>query len=509
VSLESARLERMRAVLGARLGHEYADDKLDFLAQVLRQRAATAGETGVDQYLDRISSCPNGSPELGALAEELTVTETFFLRSQDHFRVLTEVVVPEARRRGTRRLRLLSAGCASGEEPYSLAICLLESLDDLPRWDVEILGIDVNPAMLSKAQRAVYGNWSLRSTPDPIKARYFSQHQREFVLDPTVRRMVRFESRNLADDVPEFWNSLRCDAVFCRNVLMYFTPASMNRAVERLGAALLPGGFLFLGHAETLRGVSHGYHLCHTHDTFYYQKRHSTGAPFAAPAAEPSPAIDALPQLLEGSSSWVDVIDQSSARIHALANPKAHSRSVGARAGQPATREPSRPADFGVVLELMRQERFGDALTMLQALPAEQRDDADALLLFAVLLTNNGAHADAERTCRRLLEADELHAGAHYLMALCSEHAADRARAIDHDQTAIYLDPSFAMPHLHLGLLSKRGGDATVARRELGQAQILLAREEASRLVLFGGGFSREALIGLCRTELSHLDGGT
>jgi chemotaxis protein methyltransferase CheR len=505
VSLESARLERMRAVLAARLGHEYADDKLDFVVQVLRQRAATAGDAGVDQYLDRISSCPNGSPELGALAEELTVTETFFLRSSDHFRVLTEVVVAEARRRGTRRLRLLSAGCASGEEPYSLAISLLESLEDLQLWDVEILGIDVNPAMLSKARRAIYGNWSLRSTPDPIKARYFIEQQRQFVLDPSVQRMVRFDQRNLADDAPEFWDSLRCDAVFCRNVLMYFNPASMSRAVERLGAALLPGGFLFLGHAETLRGVSHAYHLCHTHDTFYYQKRDSTGDQRTPPVAE-LPRVEGLPNALNGSSSWVDVIDQSSARIHALAAPRAQSRPASARERQSATRKASRAADFGVVLELMRQERFGDALTVLRALPAEQRDDADALLLFAVLLTNNGAHTEAEQTCRRLLEADELHAGAHYLMALCSEHAADRARAVDHDQTAIYLDPSFAMPHLHLGLLNKRAGDAPIARRELGQAQILLAREDASRLVLFGGGFSREALIDLCRTELSHLD---
>ena len=112
------------------------------------------------------------------------------------------------------------------------------------------------------------------------------------------------------------------DSVFCRNVLMYFTPEMMNRVVARLGAALLPGGYLFLGHAETLRGLSHDYHLCHTHETFYYQKRLSTSDPPPAPGPELPRASEALPNVVDASSSWVEVIDRSSARIHALSSPR-------------------------------------------------------------------------------------------------------------------------------------------------------------------------------------------
>jgi chemotaxis protein methyltransferase CheR len=101
-----------------------------------------------------------------------------------------------------------------------------------------------------------------------------------------------------------------------------------------------------------------------------------------------------------------------------------------------------------------------------------------------------------------LLACDELNAGAHYLLALCRESAGDRARALEHDRTAIYLDASFAMPRLHLGLMARRAGDAEAARRELTQALPLLKREDASRLLLFGGGFGREALISLCQAEL-------
>jgi chemotaxis protein methyltransferase CheR len=124
-----------------------------------------------------------------------------------------------------------------------------------------------------------------------------------------------------------------------------------------------------------------------------------------------------------------------------------------------------------------------------------------------VLLTNRGELPEAQRVCQQVLELDELNAGAHYLMALCREHAGDRDGAIEHDQAATYLDSAFAMPHLHLGLVAKRSADLQTARRELAHALPLLAREDASRILLFGGGFTRGALVEFCRAEL-HASGG-
>src|SRR5207249_1702962 len=111
--------------------------------------------------------------------------------------------------------------------------------------------------------------------------------------------------------------------------------------------------------------------------------------------------------------------------------------------------------------------------------------------------------SEAERVCRHLLELDELNAGAHYLLALCREQAGDARAAVDHNQAAAYLDPGFAMPHVHLGLVARRGGDLETARRELEQAWVLLSREDPARILLFGGGFSRQALAELCRAALT------
>jgi chemotaxis protein methyltransferase CheR len=156
---------------------------------------------------------------------------------------------------------------------------------------------------------------------------------------------------------------------------------------------------------------------------------------------------------------------------------------------------------------MLRQERFADAMVLLQALPAGSQTDTDAQLLRAVLLTNGGKLTDAEIVCQQILSKDELHAGAHYLVALCREHAGDRRAAGEHDQVATYLDAGFAMPHLHLGLLARRSGHPEQARTELSRALTLLAREDASRILLYGGGFSREALVELCRAELRMCGG--
>jgi chemotaxis protein methyltransferase CheR len=158
-------------------------------------------------------------------------------------------------------------------------------------------------------------------------------------------------------------------------------------------------------------------------------------------------------------------------------------------------------------LEFLRRERFVEGKEFLRALPPGSATDPDAQLLLAVLHANSGEIAEAESIARQVLADDELNTGAHYLIALCRENAGDRDGAVRHNQAATYLDPLFAMPHLHLGLLAKRAADADTARRELGLALPLIDREDPARILLFGGGFTREALVEFCRAELRACGG--
>lgn len=501
VIVASADVTRFRAVIECQLGLNFEDDRRDFLANVLRTRLEKNGETG-ELYLARLE---NAAPrtEWSTLGPLLTVPETYFFRHYDQFRAFAEVALRDRihAQSATRRLAILSAGCASGEEAYSLAVLAREATMNMS-LELSILGVDVNPLVIRKAVEARYSAWALRETPAEIQHQWFRQQAGDYVLDQAIRDAVRFEERNLAEDDPNFWRPESYDIIFCRNVTMYFSPARAQALIGRFARALAPGGYLFLGHAETLRGLSQEFHLCHTHETFYYRRRSRDDA-----GSEPAPAMAApirlpmpLAAVLNGDDSWVEAIRDSAERIQSLAKTPVP---VSASAAAPS---PSR-WNLGQAFDLLRQERFAEALSAVRSLPAEAASDADALLLQAVLYAHSGQLGEAEQVCRLLLDRDELNAGAQYVLALCREGNGDCRAAINHDQTAVYLDPGFAMPRLHLGLLARRANDREAARRELEQALVLLHREDPSRLLLFGGGFGREALLALCRAELAACGG--
>ncbi len=493
-------VERFRVALAGRLGLHFEDAKVGLLGEVLHQRL-DATRRSCESYLHHVEAAP-ADTELGALAQELTIPETYFFRNIDQFHAFAQRAVPERMHaQGMRgKLRVVSAGCASGEEAYTIAILLRQTLD--PGCDASVLAVDINPAALDKAKRGRFSTWSLRETPPDVQRRWFKQDAHEFVLDDAIRAAVRFDQRNLAEDDPDLWGAATYDVVFCRNVIMYFTPESARALVARITRALVPGGYLFLGHAETLRGLSQDFHLCHTHGTFYYQRRDErlTPAPHRDTGAARRGDVGSSPlvTLVEEADTWVDAIRMATERVQHLTEPLGRvTRGAGSGAA------PARPRwDLAQPLALLQEERFAEALDLVDALPLEAADAPDVLLLQAVLLAHGGLLGQAEEVCRRLLEIDELNAGAQYLLALCREGAGDDAGAVEHDRAAIYLDPGFAMPCLHLGLLARRAGDEETSLAELRRAVSLLEVEDPSRLLLFGGGFSRDALTALCRSEM-------
>jgi chemotaxis protein methyltransferase CheR len=492
-------LDRFRECLARRLGLNFGPEKQEYLSDALRQGMLEGGHAAAPDFFAALDQA--ASREMERLVQALTVGETYFFRQWDHYRALLENALPlrQKARAADRRLRILSAACASGEEAYSLAMLLRASAPGLEGWDLQIKGVDLNPSMLQRAVSAVYTPWSLRDTSAELRERYFEPAGRDFRVREEVRTRVQFERRNLSEANPDLWPEAHYDVVFCRNLIMYFTPEAAAALVARIARSLVPGGFLFLGHAETLRGLSQDFHLCHTHDTFYYQ-RPEPGAARVPSAAGPAPAAAAwTPAAWDDGSSWVQAIQRASDRIAGLAarsqDPAPRPLAAGAGAGAGAA-----PSDLERALELTRHERYGEAL---EALPEAQSAGVDAQLLRAVLLLNLGRLELAQAACAGLLASDELNAGAHYVMALCREHAGDLDAAAQEDRTAIYLDASFAMPWLHLGLMERRRGRADQARRNLEQALSLLAREDSSRVLLFGGGFGREGLAQLCRSGLA------
>ena len=483
-------LERFRDAILHSMGLQFDDAKLGLLSEVLRRRLVKRRAPG-QLYLTELETNPSAE-ECVALAEELTVTETYFFRNRDQFHALAGTVIPDrvARHGAPRTLKFLSAGCSSGEEAYTLAIVGIEALSQ-PDWDVSVRAADLNPVQLGKARRARYSDWALRETPDDMRRRWFVAEGRDMTPVPQVCERVSFETANLADPHTDLWREASYDAVFCRNVLMYFSPEQRRAVIARLTQSLMPGGYLFLGHAESLSGLSDGFHLCHTHETFYYQRKEEGERVFRPVPVAPKPRPFRAHTVYE--SAWSETIRAASERVAALLPETAVLESI------------PRSNDLAPALDLLRRERFAEALDYIGGQP--DATDPDALLLSAVLQQQSGKLAEAERTCRRLLEIDDLSAGAHYVLALCREAAGDLAASTEQDRIAAYLDPAFAMPRLHLGLLARRNGEREEAKRELAQALILLEGESTARLLMFGGGFNREALVTLCRATLTECGG--
>jgi chemotaxis protein methyltransferase CheR len=505
-TVDRASVTLFKELVARRLGLQFEESKQGELAEVLESRLEQTRQLATT-YLSRLADFTEGREEVGVLARKLTVPETYFFRNMEQLCAFADVVVPERTRlrSGRRQLRILSAGCASGEEPFSLAMLVSERLPH-PSTSVSIKAVDLNPSALEKAARARYSAWSLRETPPQALQRWFSPVGRDFSVDEAIRGLVSFEERNLVEANSDLWRPDSYDIVFCRNLLMYFTKENALALVGRISAALATDGYLFLGHAETLRGLSQDFHLRHTHGAFYYQRR-SAPAEESRPAPSPEALIDVgqVPPALDEADTWIATIQRASDRIQALAErsarpPRELERPAGGKLAAAA-------GGLGSALELLKAERFGAALDLVRDLPPESADDPDVLLLRATLLTHEGRLQEAQRSCQDVLGRDELNAGAHYLLALCREGQSDLSGASEHDEIAAYLDARFAMPRLHLGLLARRAGDRERARRALSLALELLDGEEAGRLLLFGGGFSRDALAAMCRAELAACGG--
>jgi chemotaxis protein methyltransferase CheR len=494
-ALDSSHLARFRAVVAARLGLQFDASRSGELAEVL-EKLGGANRAALEPYLARLEGARPEHEDIRALARHLTVGETYFFRNPEQLSAFAEVALPErmASRATPGKVRILSAGCASGEEAYSLALIASEQVVRLDE-EIAITAVDVNPAALERAAAGRYSAWSLRETPADVRHRWFQPAGREYVVHTAARSVIRFEERNLVDEGSDLWHPGRYDVIFCRNVLMYFTTERARSVVARIGRALVPDGYLFLGHAESLRDVSQDFSLCQSHNTFYYRRNNDTDRPATAGFASASASDSARVARPQGGSDvgWIESVERSSERIRELSERSETANDV--RAVAVATPGPQ-------AMDLLARERFAEALALLERTPQEA-GDADVQLLRAVLLTHSGQFEAAETVCSELRERGAgSAAGAHYLLALCRERAGDLEAAATNDQMAMYLDPDFAMPRLHLGLLARRAGDMRAAQRELEQALVLLAREDASRILLFGGGFTREALTRLCQAEL-------
>ena len=273
--LDDEEYRAVRAFVAEYCGIQFGDDSRFILEKRLRQRLQASQIGRVREYLAYLKWDPNGEAELRTLIDSLTTNETYFYREDYQLRAFTEEIVPGLMTtdglRGDKTLRVWSAGCSSGEEPYTIAILLAES--GIPEgWQVELYAADINQTVLTKARRGIFRPSSFRAMPDLVKGRYFEESDDgSFRIRDEIRASVTFLRLNLLDPrLPEILPGI--DVIFCRNVIMYFHSEAKQAVIDRFYQVLDPGGYLLLGHSESLRQLSPLFDLVHLQNDMVYRK---------------------------------------------------------------------------------------------------------------------------------------------------------------------------------------------------------------------------------------------
>jgi chemotaxis protein methyltransferase CheR len=272
VRLKPDEFRLLRDLVNEHAGLHFDDDALFLFDRRLGERVADLELGGFDEYYKHLRFSIHGPNELDEVIELLTTKETYFFRQEYQLRAFSRELLPRLRSMNASRERLCiwSAGCSTGEEVYTLAILVHES-GLFQGWDVRIIGSDISKQNVAAARRGVYRSSSFRTTPANARRAYFVDKPDGAHLIDTIKKYCHFGQLNLLDASRASMVG-RVDVIFCRNVLIYFDVRSRRRVIDNLYERLVPGGYLLLGHSESLLNVSTAFELVHLQEDLVYRK---------------------------------------------------------------------------------------------------------------------------------------------------------------------------------------------------------------------------------------------
>jgi chemotaxis protein methyltransferase CheR len=405
--IEDKLLEQFKKLVTGRIGLRIGKEDSETFRRALTIRMKSLTIAHSERYLSFLESDSGASEqEWKAFIVSITTGESYFFRDKGHFFLLQNTILPELiKKKETKRsLRIWSAGCATGEEPYSVAILLDMLLPDRKGWDIFIIGTDINEESLKKAARGIYSPWSFRMLGKDIQSRYFKRYQDKWEIHENIKKMVNFQYGNLIEDGFFSQNPEICtmDIIICRNVFIYFEKEAVSSVLNKFQRILNPGGYLVTGHAEL-----YGHALTSLHQIMYpeaviYKKT----AELCMQPAEISP----LPKQVPKSVPPVPLL--SKAKIT----------------------EPN-------------------------------KDNYDLLCQMAQAYANSGDYEKAASACRRAMNINPRSADPYLLLAHIAEARGNDAEAKDLFKKAIYLDPAFIAAYCELGGLYEKENDLSRARK--------------------------------------------
>ncbi len=438
-SVSEGLLDAISSWISAHAGLYFPQDRWKDLNRGIAAAARELEFPDAESYAHHLLSSAPTKGQIEGIARHLTVGETYFFRDHATMTALESHVLPKlirARQQTGRALRIWSAGCCTGEEPYTIAMMLQQILPDWRSWDLTIAASDINSAFLHRARRGIYRGWSFRDALPEIQRTFFTSPQKDhFEIRPEIRSMVKFDYLNLAEDAPHPPFPGPFDIIFCRNVLMYFSPEKAKQVLHRFHRSLVTDGWMIVSPSEASRERMEEFIAVEFPGAIFYSKTDAARHTVASP-------LQSCPQSeTRNDSSFAPVASLFPAhRIPAAAPPKR-----------------MRPVEEHVQ-DSFEQGDYPHAAEILLTVIARRPANGYALTMLARIRANQGALAEAREWGERAVAADRLNPRAHYLLGTIQQEAGLWAAAVASLQRTLYLDQDFVLAHFSLGNLARRQG---------------------------------------------------
>jgi len=395
--------------------------------------------------------------QLDTLVGHLTIGETFFFRDKNIFQVLKDHIlsgwIKSSQVRG-KSVRFFSAGCCTGEEPYSIAMLIDQMMPKLKDWEITILATDINPRFLQKAEQGVYTRWSFRDTPDEILEKYFKkQADNRYEISTHLKDMVNFCQLNLAERTyTSALNNNAMDVIFCRNVLMYFAPDLRGEVIKRLTNSLVEGGWLIVSPSEAAFVQQLGLNAVRFPGAVLHRKgpprKEDLEPRFSKTRSDslPYPVVSSLCRKQSGDK------ETNRKRLRRKTDKKRGKRHV----------QPKQDI-YQESVNLYKKGRYEESVEKLTTLLSNSKNSngtfllkSESMALLSKSLANLGKLDEAQKWSEKAVNTGKLNPGHHYLLATICHEQGRLTESIKSLKHALYLDPRFVLAHFALGNLTRQ-----------------------------------------------------
>ncbi|MBF0465466.1 MAG: hypothetical protein HQK88_11885 [Nitrospirae bacterium] len=479
-------LQSFQAIIRNRCGLSFDSSRLASFKEIIRSQVKILGLSSDDEYYTLISQ---SQTQFERLINLITINETYFMREPAHYRVLTSKILPElmeSKPKGAK-IRLFSAGCATGEELYSIIISVSDSFGTTALDLFHFVGADIDNPVIDKAHRAVYGSLSFRSFPELLRKKYFTQEdETHFKVDTQITRHAHFETFNLLDTTL-IHNFTAMDVIFYRNVSIYFDKEIQRRVFDNLAMLLNDGGYLFVSSVETF-GHKHGsLSLIEMDGVFVFKK---------------------LPEAVSSGSSV--------SLKHKPPKRDTFKRINSGAVKNEKTVEPQPEALLDEARVLLKDKKFEAAIKVLEPLTEDGKGAIHANVLRGAALFNLKRIDEAKNIFLKTLDADRWSFDCSMFLALIAQYAGDKSETIRRFKEAIYINPSSWLAHYLLAKAYHSAVDLQLAQKEyLAVIRIIQSELQQGQKItkdsclageFFAISFNTNDILHLCRHNLDKIN---